>query len=87
MESKTKKDVKLASSEEIRVILNAVGLLTLLLSLALVVVLPLAEKIIYFYMGSLSFIEKEGLLTIVQALVLIGVYCAYRLVVGKKTKR
>jgi len=82
-----------ASAEEesvakgVQTVLNAFGILALLLSLALVVVLPLIEKIVYFYLGRLSFVEKEGLLTLVQALVLFGVYRAYRLCVNGNSKR
>ncbi len=76
-----------STTRGIRIVLNALGLLTLLLSLGLVVVLPLAEKIIYYYMGRLSFVEKECLLTGVQIFVLFGIYYAYRAFVGGKSKR
>jgi len=76
-----------STTDGVRIVLNAVGILAALLPLALVVVLPLVEKIIYFYMGSLSFVGKEGLLTVVQTLVLLGIYRAYRFHVDKKIKR
>ncbi len=84
-EGKTQKEE--STTQGIRIVLNAIGLLTLLVSLGLVVVLPLAEKIIYFYMGRLSFVEKECLLTGVQILVLFGIYYAYRAFVAGKSKR